>query len=229
MTVAPDNELFLTPMKLRRRIALIVAAALSVLLAGVFFIHYRLHRHDHLIIQLAEVNTSAWKTPRIALVFGAGVYSDGTPSPMLEDRVRAAAELYQAGKVDRILVSGDNRFANYNEPKAMREYLISHAVAPQDVIADYAGRSTYETCLRAKEIFGVRQALLITQRFHLSRALYLARSFDLDVQGVVADRQDYGSHLEFQQWREVAAEMKAFFNVHGFPPNAILGDRIPIE
>jgi SanA protein len=213
----------------RRRILLIVALLPLIALLSVVFVHQRVHRYDRRIVQVEQVETGHWKTPRIAIVFGAGVLSDGTPSAMLEDRVRTAAELYRAQKVDRILVSGDNRFASYNEPKAMREYLISHAVAPRDVILDYAGRSTYETCLRAKEIFGVRQALLITQRFHLPRALYLAGSMGLDAQGVVADRLDYGSELEFQKLREIAAEIKAFYNVNVAPPPAVLGDRIPIE
>src|SRR5207244_4604125 len=95
-------------------------------------------------------------------------------SLVLEDRVKTAITLYKAGRVDRILVSGDNRTPEYNEPKAMAEYLVSHAVDQRDIVIDYAGRSTYETCLRAKEIFTVQKAVLITQKTHISRALYLA-------------------------------------------------------
>jgi SanA protein len=214
---------------IRRRLLIITLALLLLALTGAAIVHFSVHRYDRRIVSAAQVDTANWNQPRIAIVFGAGVLSDGTPSAMLEDRVRTAAELYRAQKIDRILVSGDNRFANYNEPKAMREYLISHAVAPKDIIMDYAGRSTYETCLRAREIFEVRRALLITQRFHLPRALYLASSLGLEVQGVAADRLDYGEELEFQKWRETAAEFKAFFNIHGFPPRTLLGDRIPIE
>lgn len=214
---------------IRRRILIVAVALLLAGLASAAFVHFSVHRYDRRIVPAAQVETATWHPPRIAIVFGAGVLSDGTPSAMLEDRVRTAAELYRAQKIDRILVSGDNRFASYNEPKAMREYLISHAVAPKDVIMDYAGRSTYETCLRAREIFGVRRALLITQQFHLPRALYLASSLGMDVQGVAADRLNYGGELRFQKFREMAAEFKAFFNVHGFPPRTLLGERIPIE
>src|SRR6185503_16521979 len=98
---------------------------------------------------------------------------NGDLSPVLEDRVDTAIELYRARKVDRILVSGDNRHPSYNEPKAMQEYLITHAVAAKDVVVDYAGRSTYETCLRAKEIFGLQRAVLVSQSYHLPRSLYI--------------------------------------------------------
>jgi SanA protein len=212
-----------------RRILLFAVALLLTPLAGMALIHRRVHRFDQRISRVEQVDSSGWKAPRVAIVFGAGVLSDGTPSRMLEDRVRAAAELYRAQKVDRILVSGDNRFVNYNEPKAMREYLVTHAVAPDDVILDYAGRSTYETCLRARQIFGVRQAVLVTQQFHLPRALYLAHELGIDTLGVIADRQDYGSELGYQQMREIGAEIKAFFNIHVKPPDVVMGDKIPIE
>lgn len=212
-----------------RRILLCAVALLLTTLASMALIHRRVHRFDKRMARVEQIETSGWKKPRIAIVFGAGVLSDGTPSRMLEDRVRAAAELYQAQKIDRILVSGDNRFANYNEPKAMREYLVTHAVAPDDVILDYAGRSTYETCLRAREIFGVRHAILVTQQFHLPRALYLAHELGIETLGVIADRQDYGSELGYQQMREIGAEIKAFLNIHVRPPDVVMGDKLPIE
>jgi len=162
------------------------------------------------------------------VVFGASVYSNGDLSPLLEDRVSTAIELYRSGKVDRILVSGDNRAQSYNEPKAMQEYLLSHAVAARDVVVDYAGRSTYETCLRAKEIFGLQRALLVTQGFHLPRALYLANELGLEAYGVATDA-DVPPGLDYLNLRELAADVKAFFNVHGLPPKVVLGDRLPIK
>jgi SanA protein len=147
---------------------------------------------------------------------------------MLEDRIKTAIALYRAQKVDRILVSGDNRHPSYNEPKAMADYLTSHAVAPRDVVVDYAGRSTYETCQRAREIFGLERALLVTQKFHLPRALYLANELGLDAFGVVADQQQYGS-LDYQLARELGAEIKAYFNLHVSPPKTVLGEKLPIE
>jgi vancomycin permeability regulator SanA len=157
-------------------------------------------------------------------VFGASVYSNGELSPLLEDRVEMAIALYQARKIDRILVSGDNRHPSYNEPIAMREYLVTHAVAPRDVIVDYAGRSTYETCLRAREIFGLKRAVLVTQGFHLARALYLAHQLGLDAVGVATD-PSVDPSFSYQSVRELGAEVKAFLNVYLWPPKAVLGER----
>jgi SanA protein len=214
---------------MKRRLLLALAAALLTGAAATAFIHYRVHRFDRLIVKAAEVNTDGWEKPRVAIVFGASVHPNGDLSQMLEDRVETAIALYRAGQVDRILVSGDNRRPEYNEPKAMADYLTSHAVAPQDVVIDYAGRSTYETCQRAREIFGLRRALLVTQKFHLPRALYLAHSLGLDAVGVVADRQDYGFGNSYQQTRELLAEVKAFLNVHLLPPPTLLGEKLPVR
>lgn len=213
----------------KRRIAIITSAAIIlVLLAGLWFVRARIHSYDHRIVRPAEINTENWPRPRVAIVFGASVYQDDL-STVLEDRIKTAIALYKAGQVDRILVSGDNRTPEYNEPKAMAEYLISHAVDQRHIVIDYAGRSTYETCLRAKEIFVVPQAVLITQRTHISRALYLANKLGVDSIGVIADQQNYGGETYYQQIREVGASVKAFFNVHLFPPPVVLGEKLPIK
>ena len=211
----------------RRRWMFITLALLLAVLIGLVLVRHDVHRYDSRILPGTEsVDTSSWPRPRVAVVFGASVYSNGDLSPMLEDRVKTAIALYRAGKVDRILVSGDNRTPSYNEPKAMQDYLLSHAVAPRDIVVDYAGRSTYDTCRRAHDIFGLHRALLITQQFHLSRALYLANTMGIDAYGVVADRQSYGSyHLA----REVGAQIKACFNIHISPPATVLGEKMPIE
>src|SRR6187401_3611124 len=109
---------------------------------------------------------------RVAIVFGAGLRRDGTPTPILRDRVDTAASLYFEGKVEKILMSGDNRFDYYNEPESMRQYALSQGVPDAALALDYAGRRTYDTCYRAKTIFKVENALLVTQKFHLPRALF---------------------------------------------------------
>ena len=112
----------------------------------------------------------------VAIVFGAGVRGDGRLSPMLRDRMDTAVALYRAGKVRKLLVSGDNRFVDYNEPGAMYDYAVAAGVPPADVVRDYAGRRTYDTCYRAGVIFGVTDALLVTQRFHLPpRAVHVSQ------------------------------------------------------
>jgi SanA protein len=215
-------------MSKRRKLLIVVAVGLLAVLAGLWFVRASIHGFDQRIVRLSEINTENWERPRVAIVFGAAVYQDNL-SVILEDRVKTAIALYKAGKVDRILVSGDNRTPEYNEPKAMADYLISHAVDPRDVVIDYAGRSTYETCKRAKEIFVVNQAILITQRTHLPRALFLANHLGLESYGIIADQQNYGGETSYQQMREVGASLKAFINIHLFPPPVVLGEKLPIR
>lgn len=193
------------------------------------YVHYRVHGYDNRIItNMNELDTSRWPRPRVAIVFGASVYGNGDLSPILEDRVDTAIELYRARKVDRILVSGDNRHPSYNEPKAMQEYLVTHAVAPQDVIVDYAGRSTYETCMRAKDVFGLQRAVLVSQGYHLPRALYIANNLGLDAVGMAGDLR-LKPKVDYQGFREWAAEIKAYLNLNYFPPDVVLGDLKPIR
>jgi SanA protein len=202
---------------------------LAVGLAFVY-VHFQVHSYDDRIItNINELDTSRWGRPRVAVVFGASVYGNGDLSPILEDRVDTAIELYHARKVDRILVSGDNRHPSYNEPKAMQEYLVTHAVAAKDVVVDYAGRSTYETCLRAKEIFGLERAVLVSQGYHLPRALYIANQLGLDAVGMAGDLRLKNNKIDYQSIREWAAEMKAYLNLRYFPPETVLGERVPIR
>lgn len=201
-----------------RRILLVTFALLAL---GVYYIHSRIHRYDdHILTETAQLNTANWPRPRVAVVFGASVYGNGELSPILEDRVATALELYRLRKVDKILVSGDNRQKNYNEPKAMQEYLVTHAVDPKDVLVDYAGRSTYETCWRAKEAFKLNRAVLVSQGFHLPRALYIAHHLGLDAVGMAGDLRQK-QEPDYQGVREWAAEVKAFFNLHFAPPAVV--------
>ena len=166
---------------------------------------------------------------RLAIVFGAGLRRDGTPSPILRDRVETAASLYFSGRVEKLLMSGDNRFLNYNEPEAMRQYAISLGV-PENVIAmDFAGRRTYDTCYRAKAIFGMESALLVTQKFHLPRALFLCNALGLDAYGVEANNRNYwrGSLLIWN-FREQLATVGAFLDVYVNSPLPVLGEPEPL-
>ena len=213
----------------RRTILMAVALTLLLALAVTLTVRASIHSYDRQIYsKIEDADTSSWDEPRVAIVFGAAVYQDYL-SVILEDRVKTAIALYKAGKVDRILVSGDNRTHEYNEPKAMAEYLASHAVDPKHIVVDYAGRSTYETCLRAHEIFGVNKAILITQGTHLPRALFLANKLGIEAYGVRADDQNYGKENSYQKLREIPAGMKAMLNVYLFPPATVLGEKLPIK
>jgi len=166
---------------------------------------------------------------RAAVVFGAGLLHDGTPSPVLKDRVATAVGLYQAGKVEKILMSGDNRFVDYNEPAAMKEYAMSMGVPEDAIVLDYAGRRTYDTCYRAKEIFGLQQAILVTQRYHLPRALFTCQGMGISVNGVAADLRQYHTHsLRFWSLRELPATLVAVWQVWVSHPLPVLGNPEPI-
>ncbi len=167
--------------------------------------------------------------PRVAIVFGAGLTPSGEPTPALYDRVAVAAELYRRGLVSRLLLTGDNRFADYNEPEAMRRTALRLGVPAEALVLDYAGRRTYDSCYRAHEIFGVNHAILVTQAFHLERALYLCQSFGIDSWGLAADRRDYAAGAQIG-WsvREAAATLLAWLDVNVIKPVPVLGEKIPI-
>ena len=167
---------------------------------------------------------------KVAIVFGAGLQRDGRPTLVLRDRVAAATDLYFAGKVEKILMSGDNRFVEYNEPGAMQEYAVELGVPAEDIILDFAGRRTYDTCYRAKAIFGVQEALLVTQKFHLPRAIFTCNALGLKSTGVIADRRDYHSYsLMFWSLRELPARLIALIDVWIRHPLPVLGPFEPIE
>ena len=166
---------------------------------------------------------------RVAVVFGAGLWRDGSPTPVLRDRVETASELYFQGKVEKLLMSGDNRFVDYDEPTAMKNYALELGVPEKAIVLDYAGRRTYDTCYRAKEIFGVESALLVTQEFHLSRALYICDALGVESKGVNADKRIYLKRSRiFWNIRETLATLTAFWDVYVARPLPVLGEFEPI-
>jgi SanA protein len=168
-------------------------------------------------------------TRPVAIVFGAGLTRSGGATPVLRDRVQTAADLYFAGKVQKLLMSGDNSSIDYNEPAAMREHAISLGVPDEAIVLDYAGRRTYDTCYRARDIFGVNEAILVTQAFHMPRAVYLCNALGIDGVGVVSENINYRrSSLLFWNARELAATVTALIDVHITRPLPILGEPEPI-
>lgn len=156
----------------------------------------------------------------VAIVFGAGVWADGTPTPMLADRVEGAVELYRLGRVNKILMTGDNATPEYNEVVAMQQYAERLGVPSQDIKLDYAGFSTYESCYRAKVIFGVERAVLITQKYHLPRAVYTCNQLGIEAVGL--GTPDWGKFrddsMRFYTQREVLAVIKAILELHIIRP-----------
>ncbi|HDD55383.1 MAG TPA: hypothetical protein ENG59_04005, partial [Chloroflexi bacterium] len=183
-----------------------------------------------IMVSLAGKNTyPAEDVPpaRAAIVFGAGLTASGAPTTVLKDRVTIAVQLYQAGKIEKILMSGDNRFLNYNEPGAMKSFALELGLPEEAIVLDYAGRRTYDTCYRAGEIFQLDQAILVTQKFHLSRALYTCNALGLESVGVEADLRPYRDE-GFWNIREIPASLIAFIQVHLTRPEPVLGEKEPI-
>lgn len=164
----------------------------------------------------------------VAIVFGAGYWPSGRPSDALADRMDTAIDLYRAGKVNKLLLTGDNRFVDYNEPAVMAEYALSQGLPQEDLVLDYAGRRTYDSCYRAGEIFGVEQATLVTQAFHLPRALYTCNRLGLEVTGIEADRRRYVQAPWFR-FRETLALVRAWLDLNLLKPLPVLGDPIPVD
>lgn len=161
----------------------------------------------------------------VAIVFGASVNTNTRlPSDILRDRIVTAVDLYNNGKVDKIIMSGDNRVTHYNEPYVMQRYAELLSVPEEDIVLDFAGRRTYDTCYRAKEIFQIDEAILVTQKYHLYRAIYTCNALGLNSIGVSASRQEYVG----QNWydlREIPATLLAIWQVHISRPEPILGEK----
>jgi len=199
-----------------------VVAAL-VLLLGLLISHlaamsYRVRIHD----SVADAPTR-----RVAIVFGAGIWPSGQLSDVLADRVATAVALYQAGKVERLLMTGDNRFIEYNEPQRMKEYAMALGVPEEAIVLDYAGRRTYDSCYRAQYIFEVSEATLVTQAYHLPRALLTCSRLGIDSVGVVADQRRY-ARITWFRLREIPATLLAWWQVNVTRPEPVLGEKLPI-
>ena len=177
------------------------------------------------------VTSDAAKVPhaQAAIVLGAQVKPDGTPSDMLEDRIAAAAELYKAGRVEKLLLSGDHARVDYDEVGTMRRILLAQGIPARDIFTDHAGFDTWDSAQRAKRVFDVSTAVVVTQGFHMARALYDARRAGLQVTGFSADRRDYGGAMAKLRLREAAARVKTMGDVVTGADPHFLGSEIPIS
>ncbi|MGW3193150.1 SanA/YdcF family protein [Streptomyces sp. NPDC001118] len=162
---------------------------------------------------------------QVAVVFGAGLWN-GEPSPYLANRLDAAAKLYRAGRVEVVLVTGDNSRRDYDEPDAMRGYLRKHGVPDRRIVSDYAGFDTWDSCVRARKIFGVDRAVLVSQGFHIRRAVALCRAAGVDSYGVGVDAT-HDVTWYYGGTREVFAAGKALLDAVFHPDPTFLGPKEP--
>jgi SanA protein len=210
-----------------RRTLIVIATALLLPAAAVVPRMYAVIEARHRIYTVKDVPAH-----RVAIIFGAQIYPDGHLSDMLADRVATGAALYQAGKADVLLMTGDNHVVTYNEPEAMRRYALKLGVPDGAIVLDYAGFRTYDSCYRARNIFQVDAAILVTQRFHLDRALLTCRSLGVKAVGVAADAvrpEGYSpGDLAFSQMREFPATTVAALDLLVHRKPRFLGEPLPI-
>lgn len=160
------------------------------------------------------------------LILGASM-KDNYPSPMLEDRLLAGIELYEKGIASKILVSGDHENNDYDEVNGMKNYLIEKGVPSEDIFMDHAGLSSYDSIYRAKKIFKANRMVIVTQKYHLYRSLYIANSMDVIAYGVKANKRVYYGQIK-RDIRECIARVKDFFKCIIMPTSKYLGEVVPI-
>lgn len=216
--------------KMKRVLILVIAslALLGLLGSGVVF-----GINSYVIHTSAEYILSPESAAQITgvdciLVLGCKVNSSGTPSAMLEDRLRRSVELFHAGAAPKLLMSGDHGTTTYNEVQSMKQYAVDNSIASSDVFMDHAGFSTYESMYRAKEIFQAKKILIVTQEYHLYRAIYIARSLGLDAYGVSADYRGYSGQAA-REIREILARNKDVLTSLFQPYPTYLGEVIPVS
>lgn len=164
------------------------------------------------------------------LVLGCAVYGEGTLSPMLEDRVITAIDLYNKGVSKKLLMSGDHGKENYDEVNSMKQYCVNNGLNPDIIFLDHAGFSTYESMYRAKSIFGVKKMIIVTQKYHLYRAVYIARSLGIEAYGVASENIAFDKATNrYNSARESLARIKDFFTCIVKPSPTYLGEEVPIN
>ncbi len=210
---------------LRILLSFFALSLIGVLSVAVINKHIRSQGAGKIKSSITEIPAGNGQTA--AIVFGARVWENGEPSHVLYDRVLTAVELYRAGRVEKILMSGDNPTPSYDEPTAMLKAAVELGVPADDVVLDFAGRRTYDTCYRAREIFGVRRAILVTQEFHLPRALYLCENLGVESVGLTANRRRYQGE-RYWAFREFFSVASAWFEMNFMDFESIGGRKEPI-
>lgn len=219
-------------MKTRRRLRQILLVLCAVILLGVLCLGtinaIVIGKSKPYIVKQSEATDL--EDVDCILVLGCAVWNNTTLSPMLEDRVKTGLSLFENGVSDRLLMSGDHGKKNYDEVNHMKQYCVDKGVDPDVIFLDHAGFSTYESMYRADAVFGVKKMVIVTQGYHLYRAVYIARAFGIDAYGVAADLQDYALLTDIRNGlRESLARVKDFGTCLLKPEPTYLGETIPID
>jgi len=215
----------ITKNKVMMMLFILMCAALVVLL---FLLIMNIHIKASIKDRMLSPDQIPITDADCILVLGAGVWNGGRPSPMLEDRLVRAIELYNMGVSNRLLMSGDHGRKDYDEVNVMKRFAVDRGIPSSHVFMDHAGFSTYESIYRARDVFKVKKAIIVTQEYHLYRALYIAKKLGLEAYGVAADRREYYGQAS-RELREVLARVKDFFSTIIKPGPTYLGEPIPID
>ena len=210
-------------------VRILIAVVMLCFLAGVIVLTINAHVVSSARSAILSPEEAAAKENiDCILVLGCRVYEDGSLSHMLQDRLQRGLELYLAGAAPKLLMSGDHGQKDYDEVNAMKRFAIEKGVPSEDVFMDHAGFSTYESLYRAKEIFGVEKVIIVTQEYHLHRALYIAQQLGLEAYGVASDYRSYAGQI-LREIREILARNKDFVNTLFWPEPTWLGEFVPID
>lgn len=210
----------------KKRIALFLGIAFLIQMIALIWVNeYVKLSAKHRILSPADAGSL---DADCILILGAGVRAGGVPSPMLQDRLLQGIELYQTGASKRLLMSGDHGQKAYDEVNVMKQFAIDREVPSTAVFMDHAGFSTYESVYRAKAIFQAERIMIVTQKYHLYRALYIAKALGLDAWGVASDPRPYAGQ-EYRELREILGRIKDFFKVMSKPAPTYLGEPIPLS
>jgi len=198
---------------------------MAVTIFAVLAINFYINSQSKSYIFQDENNLSE---AEVVLVLGARVSEQGIMSGMFQDRVETAFDLYDLGKVKKVLISGDHGRKNYDEVNTAKDYLLDKGVKSEDIFLDHAGFDTYDSLYRAREIFEVSSVIVVTQNFHLPRAVYIGRKLDLEIYGLSADKHLY-ANVDYNESREIFSKVKAFFDVSFHAKPKFLGEKISIS
>lgn len=206
-------------------VVLVISGFLLLIVGPTLYSAYTTRNHRYYL----KDNYGAGRIPanKVAIVFGAGIRPDGTPTPYLENRIKTAVALHEQQKIEKILMSGDNSTLNHNEPVVMKKYAIKLGVPSDDVVMDFAGFSTYDTCYRAQAIFGLKAATLVTQGYHLPRAMVTCDRLGVKNIGVAAVKQSRDYNASYLM-REYLSSDKMTIELLLKPKPPILGKPEPI-
>lgn len=215
--------------KSKLRIVLTIFLCLFLLLCtSIFAIHYHVEKSSKKNVYTKEQLVEKEKGDYQAILILGGGIRNNRPTPILKERLDTGIFLYKEGFAPKILMSGDNGSIHYDEVSVMRKYALEQGVPSEDIFMDYAGFSTYESMYRAEYIFGISKMVIVTQEYHLYRAIYIAKSMDIDVVGVSATKNILSGHRA-RLIREVMAQNKDFFNTKLKPKPTFLGEKISLD